>query len=58
MLHWELARLEGFDVTSQWWKHKPLLSVCGNRSKLPWDFTFETDHHLPHSRPDIDYYYY
>ena len=55
MLHWELARLEGFDVISQWWNHKPLPSVCGNGSKLLWDFTIQSDYHLPHNRPDIVY---
>ena len=57
MLHWELARLEGFHVISQWRNHKPLPSVCGNGSKLLWDFTIQTNQHLPHNRPDIVYVY-
>ena len=54
MLHYELAKLEGFEVVSQWWNHKPLPSTqCGSASKLLWDFTIVTDHHLPRNKPDI-----
>ena len=27
--------------------------MCGSASKLLWDFTITTDHHLIHNRPDI-----
>jgi len=46
MLHWEIAKLERFEVVLQWWDHKPLPSICDNFEKLLWDFTIVTDRHL------------
>ena len=53
LVHYELAKLGGFSVVDQWWLHNPPPVLENFSMKLLWDFTVQTDHHLPHNRPDI-----
>ena len=50
---WELAKHGGFEISDKWWEHFPLPIFHNDLLKLLWDFTVQTDRHLPYNRPDI-----
>ena len=55
IVHYELAKQGGFHIVDKLWLHHPS-PVLENPSVKPlWDFTIQTDRHLPHNRPDILY---
>ena len=44
-IHWKLAQYYGFEVTGQWWLHKPDSVLSNTACKLIWDFTIVADGH-------------
>ena len=52
IIHWELAKRGGFECATKWWEHCPQPVIQNDNMKLLWDFTVQTDRHLPHNRPD------
>ena len=54
-IHWNLAKLAGFSVTEQWWKHVPERVLENSDWKILWDFTIQTGNPLSNNRPDITF---
>ena len=52
VVHYELANKEGFHVMVKWWLHYTPAVESSSMKRL-WDFTIQTNQHLPHNRPDI-----
>ena len=48
-----MARIGGFDCAIKYWDHCPHPVIQNDSAKLLWDFTIQTDRHLPHNRPHI-----
>ena len=53
IVHYELAKQGEFHVVNKWWLHHPSPVLENLSMNLLWDFTIQTDRHLPHKRPDI-----
>ena len=53
LIHYELSKLGEFPVDNKWWLDKPPPVLENSSMKILWDFTIQTDRHLPHDRPDI-----
>ena len=53
VVHWELTKRGGFEVSNRWWEHCPSPALCNDSVKLLWDFTTQTDWRLLHNWPDI-----
>jgi len=53
IIYWELARRGGLECTNKYWDHCPQSVIQNDSMKLLWDFTVQTDRHLPHNGPDI-----
>ena len=54
-VHWNLAKIAGFYVHEQWWKHVPEKVLDNSDWKILWDYTIQTGSSLPHNRPDITF---
>ena len=55
-IHWILAKLAGFCIHKQWWKHVPEKVLDNSDSKILWDYIIQTGSSLSHNRPDITFF--
>jgi len=54
-IHWNLAKLAGFCVHEQWWKHVPEKVLDNSDWRILWDYTIYIESSLSHNRPDITF---
>ena len=55
-IHWNLAKLAGFYVHKQWWKHVPEKVLDNSEWKILWDYAIQKGSSLPHNQPDITFF--
>ena len=50
LVHWQLLKMVGFNVCSDWWQHSPENVHKNACCKILRDFILITEHHPPHNK--------
>ena len=53
LIHWQLSKIAGFSVCSDWWCHVPDRVSENEHFKLLWDFILITNRSLRHTVIDL-----
>ena len=54
VLHWHLSKCFKLPLSAKhWYDHQPLPVVENDSAKVLWDFSLQTDVHVPSNRPDL-----
>ena len=48
VIHWDLCKKWGFQVTAKWYEYVPEKVSETDRVKILWDFNIHTDHVIEH----------
>ncbi len=53
MIHWDLCKKNGVQVTAKWHDHVPEKVAEIDQFKILWDFNIQTDHVIEHRRQGV-----